>query len=166
MKAEIGVGAKFSEDKKHRFALWRIWDMSKPLIMFVGLNPSTANEMTDDPTIRRLSRKNGFTHKNGYGGFYMMNLFPFVTTYPEKLKAQMEFGGMLAENDHYLRQVSLNCETIVFCWGNFDTYGRDKEVMDMFPTASCLGVNKSGSPKHPLYLKGNTRFVNFDRINY
>lgn len=165
MKAEIGIGAEFSPDKKYRFSLWRIWDLSKPLIMFIGLNPSTANERTDDPTIRRLAGKNGFANKNGYGGFYMMNLFPFVTAYPAELKAQMEFGGCLSQNNMWLEDVNLVCETIVFCWGNFDTFGRDKEVMAMFPAATCMGVNKNGSPKHPLYLKGNTRFINFDYVN-
>ena len=49
-------GADFSPDRKHRYSLWRIWDRSKPLVMFIGLNPSTANESDNDPTIRSVCR--------------------------------------------------------------------------------------------------------------
>src|SRR5947209_6307215 len=76
-------GAVFSEDRKYRYVLWRIWDTNKDIIQFIGLNPSTANEMHDDNTIGRIKN---FTHDWGYGGFYMTNLFGLVTPYPEDLK--------------------------------------------------------------------------------
>ena len=63
-------GAEFSEDRKYRFCLFRIWDRNLPLVMFIGLNPSTANETDSDPTIRSCGR---IAKANGYGGFYMMN---------------------------------------------------------------------------------------------
>ncbi len=59
-------GAIFSECKKYRYLLWRIWDRSKPLVMFIGLNPSIADGETDDPTIRRCK---AFVRSWGYGGF-------------------------------------------------------------------------------------------------
>jgi len=71
LPAVVESGAEFSECRKYRYALWRIWDKSKPLVMFIGLNPSTANENVDDPTIRSVCR---MTKNNGYGGVYMMNL--------------------------------------------------------------------------------------------
>lgn len=75
-------GAEFSEDRKYRFALWRIWDKSKPLVMFVGLNPSTANESDNDPTIKSVCR---IAKSNGFGGVYMMNCFAYVSTDPKQL---------------------------------------------------------------------------------
>ena len=69
---EFESGAEFSPDRKYRYALWRIWDKSNPLIMFIGLNPSKANELKDDPTIRRVRR---FAFDWGYGGVYMINYF-------------------------------------------------------------------------------------------
>lgn len=148
---EVGAGAIFSDDKAFRFVLWRVWDIKKPAMMLIGLNPSTANEKTDDPTIRRIK---GLAKSNGYGSFYMTNLFPFVTPYPRVLQTAKE---QLPENDSILQQVSLFCDTIVFCWGNFETYGRGKEVTKMFPNAWYFGQNKNGSPKHPLYLPALTK---------
>lgn len=154
---EIGIGANaiFSDDKAYRFVLWRIWDVKKPPAMLIGLNPSTANEKTDDPTIRRIR---GLMQAHGYGGFFMTNLYPFVTAYPQELQIGR---GQLVENDVILCKVRYYCETVVFCWGNFKTYGRDREVTDIFPCAMCFGKNANGSPKHPLYLPKNTTLVPF-----
>ena len=76
-------GAQFTEDRQYRYALWRIWNEDKPLVMFIGLNPSTANEYKNDPTIRRVMR---YAADWGYGGVYMMNLFAWVTPYPKELE--------------------------------------------------------------------------------
>lgn len=78
----ISGGAHFSACRKYRYYLWRVWDIQKPIILFIGLNPSTANENMDDNTIRRVKR---FAHKWGYGGVYMMNLFAWVTKEPKEL---------------------------------------------------------------------------------
>jgi len=75
-------GAEFSDCRKFRYALWRTWDKDKPLIMFIGLNPSTANETDSDPTIRSVGR---IAKSNDYGGFYMMNCFPYISTDPKGL---------------------------------------------------------------------------------
>lgn len=47
-------GAKFSEDRNYRYALWRIWDESKPMVMFIGLNPSTANETSESRLVSNV----------------------------------------------------------------------------------------------------------------
>jgi hypothetical protein len=161
MNPEIGAGARFSQDNKYRFALWRIWDLDKPLAMLIGLNPSKATEKKDDRTVARLNGKGGLIYRNGFGGFYMMNLYPFITPYPKELKAQWQYGGQLGENNHWLRQVNNSCEAVVFCWGNFETYGRAKEIVAMFPRAMCFGRNSNGSPKHPLFLQGDTKMRDF-----
>lgn len=148
-------GAYFSADRKYRYSLFRIWDKNKPFVQFVGLNPSTANENVDDPTIRRIKQ---FARDWGYGGFYMTNLFGFVTPYPEELKT---CADPLGDNNMWLRNVKELCATVCFCWGSFDVFGRDNEVSSMFPEAVCFGLSKSGNPKHPLYLPKTTRPVNF-----
>lgn len=151
-------GAEFSECRKYRYALWRIWDEKLPLVMFVGLNPSTANETEVDNTIKSVIR---ISKSNGFGGFYMMNCFPYVSTDPDQLR---DFGNT-ALNDHWLYQIGAICKEIIFAWGAFKVVkdlGRDIELAGMFPTAKALEILKDGSPKHPLYCKGSTLFVNFN----
>lgn len=148
-------GAIFSQCRQYRYILYRIWDDSKPIIGFVGLNPSTANETTDDPTIRKVK---GFAKQWGYGGVYMLNLFGFVTAYPKVLK---ESANPIGDNDMYLKMYGGKCDTIVFAWGNFDVFGRDKEVVKLFENPKALNINKNGSPKHPLYVPYSTQLVDF-----
>lgn len=69
-------GAIFSECRNYRYSLWRIEDSKKPLIGFIGLNPSDANETIDDKTVSWC--RNYVKRTNYYGGFYMMNLFGLV----------------------------------------------------------------------------------------
>jgi len=77
--------ATFSPCRKYRYSLFRIWDEDKSLVLFIGLNPSTADEKEDDPTIRRcinFAKQWGW----GYGGLIMGNLFSFRATQPSDLK--------------------------------------------------------------------------------
>lgn len=156
MTEEQMRGAYFSDDRMYRYYLWRKWDVKKPVIMFIGLNPSTANEISDDPTIRRVV---SFARSWGYGAVYMMNLFSFVTAYPEELlKAKNPVG----DNDMYLNVIGKMCSATVFAWGSFkEAKERAEIVMNMFPSATCLGINKNGTPKHPLYVAGKTSQMNF-----
>lgn len=145
-------GAVFSDDRKYRYALFRLWDIKKPSIMFIGLNPSTANEVDNDPTIRRVIR---FAFDWDYGGVYMMNLFGFVTPYPKDL---INCSDPIGENDKWLEKVFDKCEDVVFAWGSFpEAADRAKKVITMFPNAKALWINKDGSPKHPLYCHSNLK---------
>ncbi len=146
-------GAEFSKCGKYRYTLWRIWDKDKPLVMFIGLNPSTANESDDDPTIRRVKR---FAADWGFGGVYMMNLFAYISTDPKKLlfNPHEKIGY---KNNNYLKEIAGKCEKIIFAWGSFsEAHVRSKEVIEMFPQAHVLKINNNGSPKHPLYIKADT----------
>lgn len=151
--------AYFSQDRKYRYSLTRIWDESKPLVMFIGLNPSTSNETEPDPTIKSVTR---IAKHNGYGGFYMMNCWAYVATKPEHLiinEVPEEW------NNEMLFQTACFCNDVVFAWGNFDIVkrlGRDKELKKMFPLAKALHINKNGSPKHPLYCKSDTTLIKFN----
>jgi hypothetical protein len=73
----VKTGAIFSDCRKYRFALRRNWDESKPYVMFIGLNPSTADEIENDPTINRCI---SYARSWGYGGLFMANLFAFRAT--------------------------------------------------------------------------------------
>jgi hypothetical protein len=144
-------GADFSECGLYRYALWRIWDDSKPLVMFVGLNPSTANAEADDPTIRRVR---AIATNLGYGGIYMCNCFSYISTNPAMLKA--ETVEAMIKNAEVLKRAAQRCKDVVFAWGNFKEVsdsGIDKKLAEAFPSAKALFINKNGSPKHPLYCK-------------
>lgn len=147
--------AKFNEDRTQRFVLGRIWDEFEKQALVIGLNPSTANESDNDPTIKSVIR---ILKHNGYGGLWMMNLFNFVTPYPEELKNKATLYDLqlcMSLIDKYYRG-----KDIIFAWGAFETHGRDKEMIKRFGAwAYCMGKNKDGSPKHPLYLKSNTELV-------
>lgn len=153
-------GASFSNDRKYRYCLWRIWDETKPLVMFIGLNPSQANEAKDDPTIKRVI---AIAKHNGYGGFYMMNCWAFIATKPEDLK----YNHMANKwNDSLIILTAGKCKDVVFAWGNFKIVtdmGRDKELKEVFPNALALCINKNGSPKHPLYCRADTTLIPFTR---
>jgi len=151
-------GAMFSDCGRHREYLWRIWDKSKPKLMFIGLNPSTANADSDDPTIRKIT---SICKHNGFGGFYMLNLFTFISTDPKLLNVK---NGNIDRANENLLVISDFCESIVMAWGNFSVMGRDDEVKKLFPKALALKVNKNGSPKHPLYCKNESTFVNYDTV--
>lgn len=145
-------GASFSNCRKHRYSLWRIWDKEKPLIMFIGLNPSTAKEDADDPTIRRVK---SFAASWGFGGFYMMNLFSYVTPYPAQLS---HFEDPVdGANLFQLKQVGKICSEVIFAWGSFpEARHVAEEIKPLFPGAKALIVNSDGSPRHPLYVPQNT----------
>ncbi len=142
-------GAEFSPDGKYRYKLWRIWDESLPLAMCIGLNPSTANASKNDQTISYLIK---MLAKLGYGGFYMMNCWAFITSKPQNLKT----NEMSDEwNNNTITVTAHKCKDVVFAWGGFKIIkekGRDKELQSMFPNAKCFGKNKDGTPFHPLAM--------------
>ena len=120
--------AVISSCQNYRYTLSRIWDETKPIIMFIGLNPSTADAENDDPTITRLIN---FTKSWGYGGFIMCNLFAFRATDPWNMFKAVDPVG--TGNTDMILEASRGCEQIVFCWGINGFYkGRDKEVIKLF----------------------------------
>ena len=100
--------AVFSDCRNYRYALWRIWDDAKPYAMFIGLNPSTADETEDDPTIRRCMN---FAKDWGYGGLCMTNLFAYRATIPANMMSAADPVG--AENNAWLANLAENAGVIV-----------------------------------------------------
>lgn len=147
--------ARFNNN--HRLWLSRIWDKSKPLICFIGLNPSIGDHETDDPTIRRLI---SFSTLWGYGGFYIVNLFSLIATDPKTMKISLMPSH--PANDTVIKDISSECKEVVFCWGaNGSHLNRNLLISKWFPAAKCFGKTKDGHPKHPLYLKSNTTLTPF-----
>jgi hypothetical protein len=115
------------------------------------LNPSTADEISDDNTVRRCIN---FSKDWGYGGFCMTNIFAFRATDPRDMKAQEDPVG--PDNDKWLLSVYKDAGLVVAAWGTHGGFlERDKQVLKLLGQIQCLGVNQDRSPKHPLYLKKN-----------
>jgi len=155
-------GATISTCQRYRYDLFRIWDDQKDLIMFIGLNPSTADASIDDPTIRRCTQ---FAKDWGYGGLHMVNLFAWRSPSPQVLwlaEFPLEEKNRPGVNDAYLKQVAEKCTKIVFAWGNYGTLNeRCYKVQKMFPDAFCFGLTTAGQPKHPLYLPAVEKLIPF-----
>jgi hypothetical protein len=151
--------AKFSDCGHYRYSLIRIWDRSRPTILFIGLNPSTADAEKNDPTIRRCL---GFAQEWNYGGLVVCNLFAYRSTDPRALRIVDDPIG--PDNDAAIRQACGFAERIVVAWGIHGRLGgRNDEVLPMLRRPYCLGVTFGGSPKHPLYLAGKTRLKRYSR---
>lgn len=136
--------AELSNCRKYRYALWRTWDKSKEKVMFIGLNPATADEVEDDRTIRRCVN---YAKQWGYGGIIMANLFAFRTQSPAEMMASTDPVG--PENDRWLRDLASQAPLIVAMWGNLGKYrNRAFEVAKMFPELKCLRITGAGQPHH------------------
>lgn len=163
-KSVTAKGAEFSENGKYRYSLSRVWDSNKPPCMFVGLNPSTANGIEDDPTIRRVMR---FAQDWSHGAVFMLNCFPLVSAYPEALEEFLKAEDYKQHQEKNMEELIRHanvCPKIVFAWGNFEIVkqtGMDKKLSDLFPNALALVVNQDGSPRHPLYVKADTYPIPF-----
>lgn len=147
-------GAAFSDCRVYRYALWRLWGAG-PYAAFIGLNPSTADEAKDDPTIRRCIR---FARDWGCKGLYMLNIFAFCATDPKAMKAAVDPIG--PGNDQALLRYCSDPATriIVAAWGEHGKHvQRGAAVQNILRgfRLKCLGKNQSGAPKHPLYVPAN-----------
>ncbi len=154
-------GAIFSDDRKYRYALWRVWNPNRDLLMQIGLNPSSANELRNDPTITRGIVR---AYRRGFGGFLMGNLYAFVSTDPKALIENENTVGELT--DYYLKEM-VGLSSLQVCgWGSFPAaMKRAGEVLKMIPAPYCLGVNSDGQPKHPLYVGYNMQFTKYRKTH-
>lgn len=162
---EQNAYAEFSECGRYRYDLCRMLGDSSKIerrIAFIGLNPSTADATTDDPTVRRCWR---FAKQWGFHTFHMLNLFGFRATDPADMKSEPEPIG--AGNDEAIESICSISGVIVCAWGVHGQHmGRDLQVIRALrPYAKrvrCLGTTKDGFPRHPLYLRNDAALVAFD----
>lgn len=154
-------GARFSACRRYRYALWRTWDASKAAAVFIMLNPSTADETENDPTVERCERR---ARAMGFGGLRVVNLFGFRSTQPLGLHRVGDPVGQ--HNDKAILDACTGAGLVVCGWGKHGSLnGRDQVVLKLLASAgvaaTCLGLNGDGSPKHPLYIPYTQKPVPF-----
>ncbi len=149
-------GASFSPCRLYRYALWREWDASKPTVIFCGLNPSTADETQDDPTIRR---ELGFARAWGFGRLVKVNAYGFRSTDPAALWTVDDPRG--PDNFLAIKVHAFQARLFVAAWG---ANIRDRDSLELLRvlrlegiTVHALKLTKHGRPAHPLYLPKTSR---------
>ena len=158
--------ASFDDLGTYRYRLTRIWDGDRPEVIWVMLNPSTADATSDDPTIRRVV---GFSRSWGFGSAVVVNLFALMATSPADLVTHPTPVG--PGNDEEILAATSAAEVVV-AWGNHGTVpnpdtgvSRAHEVRDLVANGRsrlmCLGTTGAGQPRHPLYLRSVTTPVPF-----
>lgn len=167
---DVIASAVISECGKYRYSLTRVWDENKPRVLFIMLNPSTADAEKDDQTIRRCVR---FAEGWGYGGIYVVNLFSLRATNPKDLlKAPFVVG---VENEKWFNRMSALAHLVVCAWGNsaivdklqkrLDHSWKPLSWIDKSKPLHYLELSKDGTPKHPLYLPKTLKPVRYEVPN-
>lgn len=151
-KGDAPSTAVYSECEGYRYSLTRVWDSDAHKVMFVMLNPSTATEMQNDPTVERCERR---ARHLGYGGFRVTNIFAWRATDPRDMRAAPDPVG--PQNDAVLADGSAWADDIIAAWGVHGAHlGRGPFVAQTLMVGAAplyhLGLSKGGHPRHPLYL--------------
>lgn len=164
---KVYKSADISKDSRYRYLLTRFWDLDKPKLLFIGINPSTADGYVDDPTILRLI---GFTKSAGYGGFCVINLFAYRASKVHVLKEKLHVVSLNylvgPENNKYIRKAIKNADKVVCMWGRYSklpSLTRANEVYEMIPQVKrfCFGYNNDDSPTHPLFARNPLKLQPF-----
>lgn len=155
-KGDAASVAVYSDCETYRYALTRVWQ-ARPRLLYVMLNPSTATEMQNDPTVERCERR---ARALGYGGFRVVNLFALRATDPRSLRSVADPVG--PQNDAVLAEGALWADHVLCAWGGHGVHmGRGAEVTARLRACGKplwqLGLTGSGQPKHPLYISYQTQ---------
>lgn len=161
--------AVFSPDRIHRYQLSRVWDPHGAVCNFVMLNPSTADEKQNDPTVTRCER---FAIAWGFGALVVTNLFGFRATNPLDLRTVGDKAIRIgSENDEHIREVAKRAGMVICAWGEHGALDdRASHVIDILRVARagrflhCLSRNKGGEPVHPLYQPNGAKPVVFEEV--
>lgn len=152
--------ADISPCGRYRYRLERIWNPERAAILFVMLNPSTADAEVDDPTIRRCR---SFAQREAAGGIVVVNLFALRATSPGAISVATDPIG--PRNDHEIDMAAATARRIVAAWGSspakVTSYRRDLHVLARLRAKGevvCLGTTQGGAPRHPLYVRADQPF--------
>jgi hypothetical protein len=159
-KCSFGGAATFSADGLCRYELRRRWtDLlsgGRGCAHFIMLNPSTADEVRNDATIRKCI---GFASRLGYSSLVVTNLIPIIQTDPWDLPA---WSGFFMENDPYVIEALVTSAVNIVAWGSMHSQLSKKIALSehilhfkwllQANRAMCLGVTLDGSPRHPSRL--------------
>ena len=155
----MSFSATFSDDRVYRYTLHR-----GPLglggvgtALWCMLNPSTADETNDDPTVRRVL---GFSAAWGYRFVTVVNIFAFRATDPKVMMAAADPVG--PENDEQIGIAARDASEVICAWGAHGIFlQRGARVLNVLRDAganpACLGWTANGQPRHPLYLPADER---------
>jgi len=156
IKGDAPSVAVYSDCEHYRYLLTRVWDKTRPRALFVMLNPSTATEVQNDPTVERCERR---ARTLGFGAFRVTNIFAWRATDPKEMRAQPDPVG--PENDAAIRD-SVDWATgagakIICAWGAHGAHLDRGAAVERLLRATGrelwhLGLTKAGAPKHPLYI--------------
>jgi len=143
---------------RYRYRLSRSWEPQRLPLVWIMLNPSTADAEIDDPTIRRCI---AFSKREGAGGLEVLNLFALRATNPSALRSADDPIG--PDNDQWIREVLHPHSRCVCAWGAFPAWDRVAAVMDLARGINflCLGRTAAGHPKHPLYIANDQPLIGF-----
>ena len=150
-KGDAASTAVYSTDGRYRYCLTRDWGAG-PRVLFVMLNPSTATEVQNDPTVERCERR---ARALGSGGFAVANIFAFRATDPRVMRAETDPIG--PANDATIRDLALTCDRIICAWGGHGLHlNRGAQVHGLLKGTGQdlyhLGLTRDGQPRHPLYI--------------
>ena len=152
IKGDAESVAVYSACELYRYALTRVWDAGGGKVSFVMLNPSTATEVQNDPTVERCERR---ARALGFGAFQVVNIFAWRATDPKVMRAQADPVG--AGNDAAILAAADWADRVVCAWGSHGAHlGRGVVVEGLLRAMGRplyqLGLTKAGQPKHPLYI--------------
>lgn len=155
-KGDAASWAEYSDDEVYRYRLVRVWEPG-PRALFVMLNPSTATEAQNDPTVERCERR---ARALGFGSFAVGNIFGFRATDPKVMRAAGDPVGPL--NDAAIAGMAAEADRIICAWGTQGLYlGRGAAAEALLRKEGVplyhLGLSKAGLPKHPLYIGYQTQ---------
>ncbi|MEM8980973.1 MAG: DUF1643 domain-containing protein [Pseudomonadota bacterium] len=144
--------AVYSDCERYRYMLTRTWDRSGKRALFIMLNPSTATEVQNDPTVERCERR---ARTLGFGAFRVTNIFAWRDTDPRKMRAAKEPVGV--ENNSAIEESLTWADQIIAAWGTHGAHlDRGPAVAQLLKSSGLeihhLGLTKDGHPKHPLYI--------------
>ncbi len=152
IKGDAPSVAVYSDCERYRYALTRIWDEVGSRVLFVMLNPSTATEIRNDPTVERCERR---ARALGFGAFRVCNIFAWRATDPREMRAADDPVG--PENDAAILEGADWADRIICAWGTHGAHlDRGPAVERLLRGTGRplyhLGLTRAGHPKHPLYI--------------
>tara|TARA_B100000609_G_scaffold141687_1_gene113752 strand:+ start:414 stop:950 length:537 start_codon:yes stop_codon:yes gene_type:complete len=144
--------AVYSSCEKYRYSLTRIWNKKAEKLHFVMLNPSTATEIQNDPTVERCERR---ARTLNFGSFRVTNIFAWRDTDPKKMKRAKDPVGV--QNNKAILDGCQWSDCTIAAWGNHGLHlDRGNYVIELLKKCGKpifhLGISKVGQPKHPLYI--------------
>lgn len=151
-KGDAPSVAVYSDCENYRYTLTRIWDEAGSKALFIMLNPSTATEVQNDPTVERCERR---ARALGFGAFRVTNIFAYRATDPKVMRSQTDPTG--PENDTLILESCAWADTIICAWGTHGEHQSRGPSVEALLRAQPkplyhLGLSKAGHPKHPLYI--------------